>query len=218
MTAKRPLFGSNSIPKSGWSYPAGVHGATITSDAGLLAFRELDDALDLTPIASDYLRESRTGRNIRHHLVPLLRQSIYSRLAGYDDTNDAERLSQDPAMRVVVGWQGSDRNAARTNTMSRFETETLTQEDNLKGLALMNPQWVELAMAHTPHRRVILDMDSSESPVHGQQEGAAYNGHFECVCFIPSFCSTSLGIVKERRYDPETCIVPMAGRNSLSRW
>ena len=50
-----------------------LHGATITSDAGLLAFRELDDALDLTPIASDYLQESRTGRNIRHHLVPLLR-------------------------------------------------------------------------------------------------------------------------------------------------
>ena len=113
-----------------------LHGATITSDAGLLAFRELDDALGLTPIASDYLQESRTGRNIRHHLVPLLRQSIYSRLAGYDDTNDAKRLSQDPAMRVVVGWQGSDRNAARTNTMSRFETETLTQEDNLKGYNL----------------------------------------------------------------------------------
>ena len=169
------------------------HGSTITSDAGLLAFRELDDALDLTPIASDYLQESRTGRNIRHHLVPLLRQSIYSRLAGYDDTNDAERLSQDPAMRVVVGWQGSDRNAARTNTMSRFETETLTQEDNLKGLALMNPQWVELAMAHTPHRRVILDMDSSESPVHGQQEGAAYNGHFECVCYHPLFLFNQFG-------------------------
>ena len=170
-----------------------LHGATITSDAGLLAFRELDDALDLTPIASDYLQESRTGRNIRHHLVPLLRQSIYSRLAGYDDTNDAERLSQDPAMRVVVGWQGSDRNAARTNTMSRFETETLTQEDNLKGLALMNPQWVELAMAHTPHRRVILDMDSSESPVHGQQEGAAYNGHFGCVCYHPLFLFNQFG-------------------------
>ena len=182
-------------------------------------FRELDDALDLTPIASDYLQESRTGRNIRHHLVPLLRQSIYSRLAGYDDTNDAERLSQDPAMRVVVGWQGSDRNAARTNTMSRFETETLTQEDNLKGLALMNPQWVELAMAHTPHRRVILDMDSSESPVHGQQEGAQpTTGTSNASAIIPSFCSTSLGIAKERRYGPETCIVPMAGRNSLSRW
>ena len=69
------------------------HGSTITSDAGLLAFRELDDALDLTGIASNYLQESRTGRNILHHLVPLLRQSIYSRLAGYDDTNDAERTA-----------------------------------------------------------------------------------------------------------------------------
>ena len=66
--------------------------ATITSDAGLLAFRELDDALGLTRIADDYLQESRTGRNIRHHLIPLIRQSIYSRLAGCDDTNDAERL------------------------------------------------------------------------------------------------------------------------------
>jgi len=169
------------------------HGSTITSDAGLLAFRELDDALDLTGIASDYLHDRRTGRNIRHHLVPLLRQSIYSRLAGYDDTNDAVRLSQDPAMRVVVGWQGPDRNAASTSEMGRFETETLTEEKNLKGLAQMNSQWVEGAMVHTPHRRVILDMDSSESPVHGQQEGAAYNGHFECVCYHPLFLFNQFG-------------------------
>ena len=88
------------------------HGATITSDAGLLPIRELDEALGLTDTADGYLQESRTGRNIRHHLIPLIRQSIYSRLAGYDDTNDAQRLAQDPAMRVIVGWQGSDRNAA----------------------------------------------------------------------------------------------------------
>ena len=169
------------------------HGATITSDAGLLPIRELDDALGLTHIAADYIQESRSGRNIRHHLVPLLRQSIYSRLAGYDDTNDAERLSQDPAMRVVVGWQGPDRNAASTSEMGRFETETLTEEKNLKGLAQMNSQWVAGAMVHTPHRRVILDMDSSESPVHGQQEGAAYNGHFECVCYHPLFLFNQFG-------------------------
>ena len=92
-----------------------------------------------------------------------------------------------------MGWQGSDRNAASTNTVSRFETETLTQQDNLQGLARMNPQWVEDAMAHTPHQRVILDMDSSESPVHGQQEGAAYNGHFECVCYHPLFLFNQFG-------------------------
>ena len=133
------------------------------------------------------------GRNILHHLVPLLRQSIYSRLAGYDDTNDAVRLSQDRAMRVIVGWQGSERKGASTSEMGRFETEFLTQEDNLKGLARINTQWVERAMADTLHRRVILDMDSSESPVHGQQEGAAYNGHFECVCYHPLFLFNQFG-------------------------
>jgi hypothetical protein len=171
----------------------GFHGSTITSDAGLLAFREFDDALGLTDIAEDYLQESRTGRNIRHHLVPLLRQSIFSRLAGYDDINYSDRLAQDPTMRVVVGWQGSERKAASTSEMGRSETEFLTQEDNLKGLARINTQWMERAMAHTPHRRVILDMDSSESPVHGQQEGAAYNGHFECVCYHPLFLFNRFG-------------------------
>lgn len=168
-------------------------GATITSDAGLLAARELDEALELTEMATSHLKESRTGRNVQHALVPLLRQSVYSRLAGYEDTNDAERLAQDPAMRVIVGWQDADRRAASTNTLSRFETETLTQENNLKGLARLNTQWVEGAMAHTAHRRIILDMDSSESPVHGQQEGSAYNGHFECVCYHPLFLFNQFG-------------------------
>ena len=194
------------------------HGATITSDAGLLPIRELDDALGLTHIAADYLQESRSGRNIRHHLVPLLRESIYSRLAGYDDTNDAERLSQDPAMRVVVGWQGSDRNAASTNTVSRFETGTLTQQDNLQGLARMNPQWVEDAMAHTPHQRVILDMDSSESQCMAIRRVPPTMGTSSVSAIIPSFYSTSSAIVKERRYAPATSIAPRAGRNSLSRW
>ena len=81
-------------------------GATITSDAGLLACRELDDALGLTETASECLQESRGGRNVQHRLVGLLRQSVYSRLAGYEDTNDAERLAQDPTMRVVVGRRG----------------------------------------------------------------------------------------------------------------
>ena len=189
MTAKRPLSGSNSTPKSAWNSTAQPSPQTLV----FLLFEKFDDALGLTEIAEDYLQDRRTGRNILHHLVPLLRQSIFSRLAGYDDTNDADRLAYDPAMRVVVGWQGSERKAASTSEMGRFETETLTEEKNLKGLARMNSQWVEGAMVHTPHRRVILDMDSSESPVHGQQEGAAYNGHFECVCYHPLFLFNQFG-------------------------
>ena len=168
-------------------------GVAITSDAGLLACRELDDALGLTDSSAEYLKEGRTGKNILHKLIPLLRQSIYSGLAGYDDTNDADRLSQDPAMRVVVGWKGPDRKAASTSEMSRFETELLTQKDNRKGLEQLNVEWVKRGVAKTVHRRIILDIDSSESPVHGQQEGAAYNGHFECMCYHPLFCFNQFG-------------------------
>ena len=126
------------------------HGATITSDAGLLACRELDDALGLTETASECLQESRGGRNVQHRLVGLLRQSVYSRLAGYEDTNDAERLADDPTMRVVVGDRGIDRPAASTSAMSRFETEVLTQDSNVEGLGRVNAKWVDGAMSRTP--------------------------------------------------------------------
>ena len=186
-------------------------GATITSDAGLLACRELDAALGLTETANDYIHESRTGRNVQHPLLPLLRQSVYRRLAGYEDTNDAERLAQDPAMRVIVGWQGTDKQAASTNTMSRFETEVLTQEESLDGLARLNVEWVARAMAQTSHQRVILDMDSSESPVHGQQEGVAYNGHFESVCYHPLFLFNHFG-------DCEGAMLRPGNVHSAERW
>src|SRR5712691_11397555 len=81
-------------------------GSAITSDCGLLAYRELDDVLALTASVGERLAEARTGRNRRHLLVGLLRQSVFGRLAGYEDVNDAERLCCDPAMRWVVGMTG----------------------------------------------------------------------------------------------------------------
>jgi hypothetical protein len=73
----------------------------------LLPYRELDDALGLTDTAGDLLADARTGKNGRHRLTGLLRQSVFGRLAGYEDVNDAERLCRDPAMRWVVGAGGS---------------------------------------------------------------------------------------------------------------
>jgi len=72
------------------------HGTKVTSDAGLLAYWGLDEALGLTLTSDSELRDMRTGRNTQHSVTALLRQSIYSRLAGYDDTNDAERLAVHP--------------------------------------------------------------------------------------------------------------------------
>ena len=97
------------------------HGSRITSDSGLLAFRELDDALGLTDLAGAALLECRRGKNTRHMLTGLFRQSVFGRLAGYEDVNDADRLAHDPAMRAVVDRQSLDRAAASTSQMGRFE-------------------------------------------------------------------------------------------------
>jgi len=187
------------------------HGAKITSDAGLLACRELDGALELTEVAPAYLRETRGGRNVQHEIVPLLRQSVYSRLAGYEDTNDAVRLAKDPAMQAVVGHRALEKQAASTNTLSRFETEVLITEENRKGLEQLNEVWVDRAMTRTRYQRVILDMDSSESPVYGEQEGAAYNGHFQSVCYHPLFLFNHFG-------DCEGALLRSGNVHSADRW
>src|ERR1700756_904974 len=107
----------------------------ITSDGGLLAYRELDDALALTASGGERLAEARTGRNRRHLLVGLLRQSVFGRLAGYEDVNDAGRLCHDPAMRWVVGGGAPMGRAASASQMGRLETEWLGQRPEFSSLA-----------------------------------------------------------------------------------
>src|SRR3954469_21611217 len=118
-------------------------GSTITSDAGLLAYRELDDALHLTDTAADRLADTRTGKNGRHRLAGLLRQSIFGRLAGYEDVNDAERLCHDPAMRWGVGDRATSGSPAAPSQMGRFETRWLSQPENLTALADLPGQWID---------------------------------------------------------------------------
>ena len=101
------------------------HGSRVTSDAGLLADRELDDALGLTAMAGGVLADCRTGKNGWHGIVGLRRQSVSGRLAGYEDVNDANRLGRDPAMRWIVGGKALVRGGTSTSQMGRFETELL---------------------------------------------------------------------------------------------
>jgi hypothetical protein len=145
----------------------------VTYDAGLLAYRELDDALGLAALAGAMLSVGRRGKNTRHFLVGLLRQSVFGRLAGYEDMNDAERLTRDPAMRWVVGGHAVARQAASASQIGRFETEWLTRDDNLATLADLRGRWTDRVHGRRPPKAIVLDMDSSVSPTHGEQEGTA---------------------------------------------
>ena len=126
------------------------HGSKVTSDAGLLAFRELDDALSLTELAGQAFADTRTGRNGRHTLTAEFRQAIFGRLAGYEDVNDADRLCHDPAMRWVVDGRAVTQAAASTSQMGRFETEVLAQEVNLSALTDLSGRWIDRVHARRP--------------------------------------------------------------------
>ena len=169
------------------------HGSKITSDAGLLAYRELDDALGLTEMAEGVFQDSRTGKNGWHGMTGQFRQSVFGRLGGYDDVNDADRLGRDPAMRWIVGGKAIERQAASTSQMGRFETELLATDENVEALVDMNGVWIDKVHDRHPPKMIILDMDSSVSPTHGEQEGTAYNGHFGCTCYHPLFLFNQFG-------------------------
>ena len=178
------------------------HGSKITSDAGLLSFRELDDALGLTEVAGAHLMDPRTGKNGQHRMTGLFRQSTFGRLGGYEDVNDADRLGRDPAMRWIVGGHAVEKQAASASQMGRFETEFLATDDNLAALADLSGAWIDRVHDRRPPKMVVLDMDSSVSPTYGDQEGTAYNGHFGCTCYHPLFLFNHMGDLERCRLRP----------------
>ena len=159
-------------------------GSRVTSDGGLILIRELDERLGFGELIEQYLTDSR-AKNARLPFADLLRQSVYSRLAGYEDVNDAERLSHDPTFRLVGSEKIWERGAALTSRLQTFETEMLAEEENFAGLARLNRALIGRAEAMDSGDRAVLDLDSTEIPVYGEQEQSAYNGHFESTCYHP---------------------------------
>jgi hypothetical protein len=159
-------------------------GSRVTSNGGLILVRELDERLGFGELIEQHLTDSRAN-NARFSFADLLRQSVYSRLAGYEDVNDAERLSQDPTFRLIGSEKIWDRGAALPSRLQTFETEMLAEEGNFAGLARLNRELIGKAEALDSPYRTVLDMDSTEIPVYGEQENSTYNGHFESTCYHP---------------------------------
>ena len=116
-------------------------GSRVTSDGGLILVRELDERLGFSDLIAQHITDPQ-GKNTQFPLTDLIRQSVYRRLAGYEDVNDAEPLAHDPTFRLIGSEMIWERGAALTSRVHSFETELLTQEENLAGLAVLNRELI----------------------------------------------------------------------------
>jgi hypothetical protein len=132
-------------------------------------------------------------------------------VAGYEDVNDAERLRHDPAMRWIVGGKAVQGCAASPSQMGRFETHWLAAPANLSALADLSGQWIDLVHGRRSPRGIVLDMDSSVSPTHGEQENSVWNGHYACTCYHPLFVFNQFG-------DLERCALRPGNVHSADAW
>ncbi len=151
------------------------------------------------------------AKNGWHGMRGQFRQSLFGRVGSYEDVNDAERLARDPAMRWIVGGKAVERQAASTSQMARFETELLASDVNIEALTDMSGSWIDKVHDRRPPKMIILDLDSSVSPTHGEQEGTAYNGHFGCTCYHPLFLFNQFG-------DLERCSLRPGNVHSADGW
>ena len=145
-------------------------------------------------------------------MTGLFRQSVFGRLGGYEDVNDA-RPSGSRSGNALDSWRSGAvaRAAASTSQMGRFETEFLATDRNLAALADLSGRWIDRLHKRRPSKTIVLDIDSSVSPTHGDQEGTAYNGHFGCTCYHPLFVFNQFG-------DLERCALRPGNVHSAHGW
>ncbi len=173
--------------------------------------RELDDALGLSDLASAALRDNRIGKNTVHRLDGLFRQSVFGRLAGYEDVNDADRLALDPGDASGCRWQGRRCASGLSIADGAVRDRDAGLAENREALADLNGQWIDRFHDRNGLKYIVLDMDSSVSPTHGDQEGSAWNGHFDCTCYHPNFLFNQFGML-------ERCALRHGNVHSADGW
>jgi hypothetical protein len=166
-------------------------GAAISSDVGFLLMREIDERFKIIDPMKDCLEDLRSPSHTKHAIVQMVRQRVYQMAAGYEDCNDADFLRIDPALRLALGKD--QRFGASQSMLSRLENDVLGNAMGLEALDGALTRATDALLKRKNKKRLIIDLDSTEDPAHGKQEGVAFNGHFAKNCFHPLFAFTSDG-------------------------
>src|SRR5277367_5090762 len=201
---------SEFAPVEGRPVVAEFDGGAVTSDAGGLLLGAADKAIGLVGRLAGCFRDARDGRYIEHTVATLVGQRVFGIALGYEDLNDHDDLRHDPVMSVLAGkleaWRSDCAPVAGKSTLNRLELsrETPTKYRKIAHEATaIEGLFVDLfleAHAKAP-KQITLDLDATDDPLHGDQEGRFFHAYYDCYCYLPLyvFCGRHLLAAKLRR-------------------
>ena len=179
------LAGLNFPFVNGKPIVARFDGGDITSNGGLLLLAQADRALGLSQAVANSILDRRDPAKVAHSVFDLVRERVFAIAMGYEDANDLDSLADDPALRAACGrnLDPEDRLASQP-TISRLENSVDTKDLLMMGWALAN---IVVGQLPSDTRKVIIDVDASEDPCHGQQEFEFFNAYYDSHCYLPLF-------------------------------
>ncbi len=167
-------------------------GGTISSDGGAVLLRQTDHRLDLLPRLAQCFLDGRDPDRVQHSVQEMISQRVYGLALGYEDINDHEQLRSDPLFSVLAGREELEKPLAGKSTLNRLELGD-GREDRYKKITFWKQGIDELlvevfieSQERTPEQ-IVLDVDTTDLPLHGQQEGRFFHGYYDSYCYLPLF-------------------------------
>jgi len=167
-------------------------GGTISSDGGAFLLRQTDKRLNLLPRLAECFLDGRHQDQIQHSILEMLSQRVYGLALGYEDINDHEQLRNDPVFGILAGRNELDEPLAGKSTLNRMELGTGTK-DRYKKITFWKEAVDELLVKvfiesyEKPPDQIILDVDTTDLPLHGKQEGRFFHGYYDHYCYLPLY-------------------------------
>jgi Transposase DDE domain group 1 len=190
---------------------AAFDGGAVTSDAGALLLGATDKAIGLVGRLADCFGDGRSPGRVEHDIATLVGQRVFGIALGYEDLIDHDRLRHDPALAILAGKLEARRPTcaplAGKSTLNRLEHAPAGEPTRYHKIghdgAAIERLFVELFLdAHRkPPAQIVLDLDATDDPLHGHQEGRFFHGYYDCWCYLPLyvFCGRHLLAAKLRR-------------------